>query len=100
MGISRLGRTLIRNSCLASKLWYLSQQIPMMRKYRDKFTRAVDLYFRRGRRQCNVRKSTRILPKKHGGLGHIHIDSQVDLLQAKWVSRSLAATDHPWVHYL
>ena len=98
-GCSIFGRTLIYNSCLASKLWFTATQVPMTKSYLQKFQVRLNQYFRQGKKVTNVKLATRELIKSLGGLGQLSTAKQLDLIKSKWVAKSLTNTAHPWGCY-
>ena len=56
-------------------------------------------YFRQGRKRANISHDTRCLPKSMGGLSQLNTHKQIELLRAKWVTKSLAGSDHLWLVY-
>ena len=94
-----LGRALLQNACLSSQIWFVATQIPMSAAYKQKFRVAFNKYFSKGKRVNSVSIPKRQLPKEMGGLSIIDVDKQLTLLQAKWVSKAQAGSDHPWLVY-
>ena len=98
-GCSIFGRTLIYNSCLAAKIWFVATQAPMTKAYQQKFQVRLNNYFRQSKKVTNIKLTTRELTKSMGGLGQLSTDKQLALLKAKWVVKALTNTDHPWSTY-
>ena len=98
-GCSIFGRTLIYNSCLASKLWFVATQAPMTKTYQQKFQIRLNEYFRQSKKITNIKLTTRELTKSLGGLGQLSTDKQLALLKSKWVVKALTNTNHPWSSY-
>ena len=98
-GCSIFGRSLIYNSCLASKLWFPVTQIFMSSTYEHKFQLRLNQYFRQGRKRANISYDHRCLTKAMGGLSQLNTHKQIELLRAKWVIKALAGSNHPWLIY-
>ena len=88
-GCSIFGRTLIYNSCLAAKIWFVATQAPMTKAYQQKFQVRLNNYFRQSKKVTNIKLATRELIKSMGGLGQLSTDKQLALLKAKWVVKVL-----------
>ena len=89
-GCSIFGRSLIYNSCLAARLWFPATQAYMTSLYENKFQVRLNQFFRQGRKRANISYDTRCLPKHMGGLAQLDTHRQIDLLRAKWITKSLA----------
>ena len=97
--MSIFGRTLLINSCLLSKLWFIAQHVPYTTKNITDIDKLVNNYFRKGKRTNSVSHLKRVTPKEFGGLGQLDVRMQVNNLLAKWAIRSLAGDPHPWNIY-
>ncbi len=98
-GCSVFGRSLIYNSCLASKLWFPATQVFMSPSYEHKFQLRLNQYFRQGRKRANISYELRCRPKALGGLSQLNTHKQLEILRAKWVIKALAGSSHPWSVY-
>ena len=99
MGLTVMGRTLLMNASLLSKLWFIAMLIPANKTVIKKILDQTNRYFRKGKRSNTVKILKRYTPKALGGLGQLDPELQIRNLQAKWVINSLAASPHPWNIY-
>ena len=94
--ITIAGRTLLLNSCLLAQVWFEVAQTPLPKNKADEISKAVNLYFRQGRKTTNISLETRLRAKSDGGLGQIDLATQTRLIQAKWAMRFHSGEDHLW----
>ena len=94
-----VGRTEVLNAVLASKIWYYAAALPPRPKHIKKLMKAINMYFRQGKRSMLVSEKLRTTPRVKGGLGQIDIVKQLRALHINLVVRALARPDHPWVTY-
>jgi exonuclease III len=99
LGLSIFGRTLMINSSMLSKIWFVAMHTPPDNDTTDKLNKHVNNYFRKGRRSNSIAYQKRITPTEHGGLGQLDIQAQLDNLLAKWVIKSKSGDTHPWNIY-
>ena len=99
LGLSIFGRTLMINSSLLSKLWFVAMHTPHTTEIVKSIDKQVNNYFRKGKKFTSISKKKRITPTYYGGLGQIDVQTQLDNLLAKWAIRSLANDPHPWNLY-
>jgi hypothetical protein len=95
-GITIAGRTLLLNSCLLAQVWFEATQTQLTTKDTKEINKAINLYFRKGKKTTTVSYERRITVKEHGGLGQIDLATQTRLLQAKWAIRYHSGEDHLW----
>ena len=95
-GLSVYGRTLMINSSLISKLWFLAPHTPIDQYTRDKVCKLVNKYFRKNKKVTAMSLFKRTLPTTLGGLGQVDIDVQLDNLVLKWIIKSRAGDPHLW----
>jgi hypothetical protein len=93
------GRTLLLNTCMLSKVWYLAHHSRANKEVIKAIDTHTDNYFRKGRRSNSVSKNKRLTPKKHGGLGQLNPVTQIRNLLAKWVIKYTSGDTHPWTIY-
>ena len=96
LGLSIFGRTLMINSSMLSKIWFVAMHTPPDNQTTDKLNKLVNNYFRKGKRSNSIAYRKRITPTEHGGLGQLDIQAQLDNLLAKWVIKSKSGDTHPW----
>ena len=76
-------RVTYANSCMLSKLWYISHIYPLSQKYAKEINKVIFNYVWSGRYEP-IRRSTVFRPKQEGGLGIINclIKSQIIMLNS------------------
>jgi len=99
LGLTIFGRTLLVNSCLLSKIWFLASHAPVSRTQLKSLLKEVNNFFKKGKKNNSVAYAKRVLPKEFGGLGQLDPTVQIALIQAKWVIRALSGEDHLWAIY-
>jgi exonuclease III len=97
--LSVFGRNLLINSRMLSQIWFKGSVLPITKKQQKQLDAPVNHFFRKGKRNNSVPHATRILPTKHGGLGQIHIPTQLHLLRIKWIVRYEAGDAPLWALY-
>ena len=99
LGLSIFGRTLMINSSLLSKLWFVAMHTPHTTEIVKSIDKLVNNYFRKGKRFTSMSHSLRVTPTYYGGLGQLDVQTQLNNLLAKWAIRSLSNDPHPWNLY-
>ena len=73
LGLSIFGRTLMINSSLLSKLWFVAMQTPHTTEIVNSIHKLVNSYFRKGKRFTSMSHSLRVTPTYYGGLGQLDV---------------------------
>ncbi|KAL1916379.1 uncharacterized protein VTP21DRAFT_5570 [Calcarisporiella thermophila] len=98
--ISLLGKVLLVNSRLLSKIWYLAYLIPFKQDFFDRVSRIVQQFLWGGRRS-QIERSLLEQPKGFG-LGLIDPKHQCTAILASWIQRIHNAQRErippPWYH--
>ena len=95
LGLSIFGRTLMINSSVLSKLWFVAMHTPHTTEIVNSVDKLVNNYFRKGKRFASMSHSLRTTPTYYGGLGQLDVQTQLNNLLAKWAIRSLFNAPHP-----
>ena len=99
LGLSIFGRTLMINSSLLSKLWFVAMHSPHTTEIVNSIDKLVNNYFRKGKRFTSMSHRLRVTPTYYGGLGQLDVQTQLNNLLSKWAIRSLSNDPHPWNLY-
>ena len=99
LNLTILGRTLLINSRMLSQIWYKGAVTVPTPKQVKQLDSAVNTYFRKGKRNNTVSAATRILPPRCGGLGQLHLPTQLHLLRIKWVLKFSSGEAPMWALY-
>ena len=99
LGLAIFGRTLLINSSQMSKLWFVGALATASTSEEIAMAKAINSYFRKGKRNNTVSHATRVLPKEFGGLGQLEISAQLKLLKIKWIIRAHSGSDSLWIAY-
>ena len=97
--LSVFGRNLLINSNMLSQIWFKGAVLPATVKQVKGLDAPVNNFFRKGKRNNSVLHATRVLPSKYGGLGQIHITTQLYPLRIKWMIRYEAGKTPLWAIY-
>ena len=97
--LSIFGRTLLINSRMLSQIWYKASLVPTTPAQEKALETHVNEFFRKGKRNNTVSAATRVLPLRNGGLGQIHIQTQLHLLRIKWIIRANSGDTPLWSFY-
>jgi hypothetical protein len=99
LNLSIFGRTLLINSRMLSKIWFKASTVCPSPKEVKQMETQINTYFRKGKKNNTVSAETRVLPPKYGGLGQVHLPTQLHLLRAKWVMKFSAGEQPIWALY-
>ena len=97
--LSIFGRTLLINSRMLSQIWYKASLVPTTPAQEKALETHVNEFFRKGKRNNTVSAATRVLPLRDGGLGQIHVPTQLHLLRIKWIIKADSGDAPLWSFY-
>ena len=97
--LSVFGRTLLINSRMLSQIWYKASLVPTTPSQERALETQVNEFFRKGKRNNTVAAATRVLPPRDGGLGQIHVPTQLHLLRIKWIIKASSGDAPLWSFY-
>lgn len=92
--LSLVGRVMLANACLLSKLWFAAHIIPFPHEFERRIVKKVKQFIWNGKR-CKVAEDIITRPKEQGGLGLLPLHEQAIAIFGTWVTKVLDPKEPP-----